>query len=425
MTDQDNSPSLAPMNQALKRAYQASIELEKVKGVKRSEGIFLMAQGLEKAFDDILEANTLDLEMSREMAIPDLILHWLKLTPERLENVIELLYHLKELSDPIQRLMNAPYQLQPSQTYCQLMPLGVIAFVYEAFPELSAIAAGFCLKTGNSIILRGCNEASHSNQIIIETLQNALEEAELPCGCIEALSCEEGASIEELVTEDHYINLVIPYGRPSLIQQVSQLSTAPVLKTTMGNCYLYWSSSGDLELTRSIILDSHKSQPDPVNAIEKVLIDGNQKSSSLSRLFSSLKEYNFELRGDESLLEDYPEYLTMAAPKDWKIPYLKKIIAFKVVDNITEAIELINRNSSGHADCIVTESYQESRQFAMGLDSALVYINSSPRFVRNPLEGESIFLGMSNQKGYHRGLIGLESFMTLKQIVQGAGHLYK
>lgn len=423
MSDQDNINCIPAMNQALKRAYHASILLEKMKGVERSQGIFLMAQGLEKAFDDILEANTLDLEMSREMAVPDLILNWLKLTPERLESAIELLYHLKELSDPIQRLMNAPYQLQPSQTYCQLMPLGVIAFVYEAFPELSAIAAGFCLKTGNSIILRGCNEASHSNQIIIETLQNAIEEAELPCGCIEVLSCEEGTSIQELVRQDQYLNLVIPYGRPSLIQQVSQFSSTPVLKTTMGNCYLYWSASGDLELARAMILDSHKSEPDPVNAIEKVLIDVNQKSSFVSRLFSSLKENNFQLKGDETLAEDYPEYLTLADTSEWKQPYLKRQIAFKVVENIQSAINFINQNSSGHADCIITESYEESRQFSMGLDSALVYINASPRFCRNPLQGESIFLGMSNQKGFHRGLIGLESFMTLKQIVQGDGNI--
>ncbi len=419
MTPEDPLNIILPMDQALQRAYQASIKLEKIKGVERSQGIFLMAKGLEKAFDDILEANTLDLEMSREMAVPDLILSWLKLTPERLESVIELLYHLKDLSDPIQRLMNAPYQLQSSQTYCQLMPLGVIAFIYEAFPELSAIAAGFCLKTGNSLILRGCNEASHSNQIIVETLQKALEEAELPQGCIEVLSCEDRASIEELVKQDQYLNLVIPYGRPSLIQQVTQLSSAPVLKTTMGNCYLYLSSSGELELTRAIILDSHKSQPDPVNAIEKVLIDSNQKASFLSRLFSSLKENNFQLRGDESLVKDFPEYLTIADISEWNNPYLRKIIAFKTVENINDAINFINRNSSAHADSIITESYQESRQFAMGLDSALVYINASPRFCRNPVEGESIFLGMSNQKGYHRGLIGLESFMTLKQIVQG------
>ena len=409
-----------PLNKALENAYQASIELEKIKGFERDNGILLMAQGLEKAFDEILEANTLDLEMSRELAIPELMLNWLKLTPERLETVIELLYHLKELSDPIQRLMNASYQLQKSQTYCQLMPLGVIAFIYEAFPELSAIVAGFCLKTANSLVLRGCNEASHSNEIIIKTIQNAIEEAELPSGCIEVLSCEKGTSIEEFVKQTK-LNLVIPYGRPSLINQVSQLSIAPVLKTTMGNCYLYWSSSGDLELTRSIIIDSHKSQPDPVNAIEKVLIDANQKSSLISRLFSSLKENDFQLRGDDSLVKDYPEYLTLADASEWKEPYLTKTIAFKVVENINHGINFINRNSSAHADCIVTESYQESRQFSMGLDSALVYINSSPRFFRNPLQGESIFLGMSNQKGYHRGLIGLESFMTMKQIVQGDG----
>jgi glutamate-5-semialdehyde dehydrogenase len=301
------------------------------------------------------------------------------------------------------------------------MPLGTIALIHEAFPELSAIAAGLCLKTGNSLILRGCSASSHSNTVIANALQNALEEAGLPAGCIEAISSDLGTTIQELVTQDQYINLVIPYGRPSLIEQVTQLATAPVLKSAMGNCYLYWSGSGDLDLVRWIILDSHSSEPDPVNAIEKVLVSPNQNSSMLVRLFNSLQEKGFELRGDKELFADFPEHLTPASNLEWKKPYLDKIVTFKVVADLAEAIAWINHYSSGHADCLVTESYQESRQFAMGIDSALVYINSSPRFSRNPKQGESVFLGISNQKGHRRGLIGLETFTTLKQVVQGNG----
>ncbi len=414
---------------SLKRAYEAFLELEKARRIKasgatsavRSRGVQAMAEGLQNAFEDILEANTLDLEMSREMAVPELVLDWLKLTPERLQNTVEILQRLGELSDPMQRMMHAPYQLDPSQTYCQLMPLGVIAFIYEAFPELSAIAAGLCLKTGNSLILRGSSEASHSNAAIAQVLQIALEEAGLPAGCLEVISSDRGSSIQELVGQDQYLNLVIPYGRPSLIGQVMQLATAPVLRAAMGNCYLYWSPSGDLDLTRSVIIDSHASEPDPVNAIEKVLISPDQKSSSLVRLFNSLKEKGFELRGEAELVEAFPEHLTLAKESEWGCPYLDKIVAFKVVDSLSAAIAWINHYTSGHADCLITESYQESRQFAMGIDSAVVYINSSPRFYRNPKGGESVFLGMSNQKGHRRGLIGLETFTTLKQVVQGDG----
>jgi glutamate-5-semialdehyde dehydrogenase len=406
---------------ALNRAYQASLVLAMTKGVDRSRGVQAMAQALRNSFDDILEANTLDLEASREMAIPELILEWLKLTPERLQTTIQILHRIGELSDPIRRVMNASYQLDHSQTYAQLMPLGVIALIYEAFPELGAIAAGFCLKTGNSLILRGGSEASQSNLVIAQSLQAALEDAGLPTGCLELLPSDQGASIRDLITQDQYLNLVIPYGRPTLVQQVVQQSTAPVLKSAMGNCYLYWSATGSLDMVRWVILDSHASEPDPVNAIEKILINRYQKPSSLAIMWNSLKEKGFQLRGDAELVAEFPAQLTLVQPSEWNQPYLDQVIAFKVVDSIESAIAWINQYSSGHADCLVTESYQESRQFALGVDSASVYINSSPRFSRNPKRGDAVFLGMSNQKGYRRGMINLETLTTLKQVVQGNG----
>ncbi len=406
---------------AVLRAYRASLLLATTKGADRSRGVQAMAQALQNSFDDILEANTLDLEASREMALPELIWEWLKLTPERLGNTIQLLQRIGELSDPIRRVMNASYQLDHSQTYSQLMPLGVIALIYEAFPELSAIAAGFCIKTGNCLILRGGSEASQSNQVIAEALQTALDEVGLPEGCLQLLPPEQGTSIRDLVTQDRYLNLVIPYGRPTLVQQVMEQSTAPVLKSAMGNCYLYWSATGSLDMVRWVILDSHASEPDPVNAIEKILINRHQKPASLVILWNSLKEKGFELRGDAELVAEFPDQLTLAQESERSQAYLNKTIAFKVVDSIESAIVWINQYSSGHADCIVTESYQESRQFALGLDSSSVYINSSPRFSRNPKRADAVFLGMSNQKGYRRGMISLEALTTLKQVIQGNG----
>ncbi|MEC4894491.1 MAG: glutamate-5-semialdehyde dehydrogenase [Oscillatoria sp. PMC 1051.18] len=415
----DNSSAKNQIITAVKRAQTASCELATTKGSLRSQGVQILAQEIENAFDEILEANTLDLETSREMAVPELILEWLKLTPERLQNTVQILKRIGELSDPIQRVMNAPYQLDPAQTYCQLMPLGVIAFIYEAFPELAAIAAGLCLKTGNSLILRGGSEASHCNAAIAKVMKNALEDAKLPSGSLEILSSDLSSAISELVVQDQYINLVIPYGRDSLVKQVTQRATAPVLRSAMGNCYLYWSPSGELDLARWVILDSHASEPDPVNALEKVIIHRNQKSSTLVRLFKSLEEKGFELHGDPELAQEFPDQLKLVEESEWDRAYLKKIVSFKVVDNIEAAIAWMNQYSSGHANCLVTESYAESRQFAQEIDSALVYINSSPRFYRNSKRGDSVFLGMSNQKGHRRGLIGLETFTTLKQVVQG------
>jgi glutamate-5-semialdehyde dehydrogenase len=417
--EMENLPN--PTLAIVKRAHSAFRQLTTASGAARRQGILAMARSIQHSFDAILEANTLDLEMSREMAIQELMIDWLKLTPERLEITVKILKQLAKTADPTKKLINSPYQLEPSQTYCQLMPLGVIALVYEAFPELAAIAAGMCLKTGNSLILRGCSSASNSNLVLGRILQEALEEAKLPIGSLEVISSDQRVAIQDLVSQNQYLNLIIPYGRPSLIQQVTQQATVPILRAAMGNCYLYWSSSGDLELVRQIVLDSHKSEPDPVNAIEKVLIQADKKSSSLVSLFNSLQEEGFKLRGEAQLVKEFPEFLKPVNPTEWIQPYLNKIIAFKLVDSLSEAIDWINRYSSGHADCLVTESYLESRQFAREVDSALVYINASPRFSRNPNSGEAVFLGMSNQKGYRRGFISLESFTTVKQIVQGEG----
>jgi len=390
------------------------------KGVVRSRAVQAMAQALKRQQDEILEANTLDLEASREMAVPELILEWLKLTPERIQATVQILQRLSELPDPIGRVMNANYQVDQCQTYSQLMPLGVIALIYEAFPELGAIAAGLCIKTGNSLILKGGSEASNSNLMIAQALYGAIEETGLPDGCLQALPSDQGASVRDLITQDQYVNLIIPYGRPSLVQQIVRQSTAPVLKSAMGNCYLYWSSSGSPDAVRWMILDSHQSEPDPVNAIEKVLIHPDQNPSSLTMLWNSLREKGFEVRGDADLIATFPD-LQLAEPTEWRQAYLAKIVAFKVIDSLEAAIAWINFHSSGHADCLVTESYQESRQFALGVNSASTYINASPRFARNPKRGDSIFLGMSNQKGHRRGLISLETLTTVKHIVQGTG----
>jgi glutamate-5-semialdehyde dehydrogenase len=408
-----------PMTSA-KRAFQASLKLGTTKGIERSRAVLAMAQAIKSDFDEILEANTLDLEASREMAVPELILDWLKLTPSRLENTIKILQRLGELSDPLRRVRTADYQQEDSQSYTQLMPLGVIAFIYEAFPDLGAIAAGFCIKTGNSIILKGSTESSNSNTAIANALQTAITKVGLPAGSVELITDEHGASIRDLVTQDQYLNLVIPYGRSSLIQQVVRQATCPVLKSAMGNCYLYWSVNSSLEMIRWMIMDSHESEPDQVNAIEKVLIHRQALPSSLSVLWGSLKEKGFELKGDAELVAAFPQ-LQLAKDEEWGIPYLTKTVAFKLVDSLESAIAWINQYSSSHADSIVTESYQESRQFALGVNSASTYINASPRFSRHSSPGEAVFLGMSNQKGHRRGFISLETLTTVKHIIQGNG----
>lgn len=421
MTTDSAFNSVPDAKAVVDRAYEASVVLAKTKGDDRARALEAMADALREASDDILEANTLDLEASREMAVPELILEWLKLTPERIGSTIAILEKLAQLPDPLRQVMNATYQVGRSQSYSQLMPLGTIALVYEAFPDFGAIAAGLCVKTGNTLILRGGTEASHSNAAIAQALQRGIEQSNLPLGTIELFPPDVGVSTRDLIRQDKYINLVIPYGRPSLVQQVVRQATAPVLKSAMGNCYLYWSPTGSMDLARATIVDSHASEPDPVNAIEKVLVNAKAKPSSLSLLWNSLKEKGFTLKGDRELADRFPELEAVEDDAEWNRAYLTKTVAFKTVEDLDAAIAWIDQHSSGHADCIVTESYQESCQFAVGIHSASIYINTSPRFHRAPPQGDAVFLGMSNQKGHRRGSIGLETLTTTKHVIQGWG----
>lgn len=415
--NRDNYSANLTMN-VVHRAHQASRELAKSKPVKRSIALQAMAEAILQHQNDILEANTLDLEANRKIAIPDPIVELLKLTPGRLKTTVEILQRLADLPELIGQVVRASHQLDNCQSYCQRIPLGVIALIYEAFPELAAIAAGMCIQTANSLVIRGGTEASNSNFVITKVLRAALDKVGLPAECIEFIPASDNYSIQELVTQDRYVNLVISYGGSSLVQQVAEAATIPVLRAAMGNCYLYWSATGSLDMARWIILDSHESKPDPVNAIEKVVIDSHHNFSMVVRLWNSLKENGFEIRGDAALVEEFPD-LILAEDGEWSQSYLSKVVAFKLVDSLESAIAWINNYSSGHADCLVAESYQESRQFALGVNSACTFINKSPKFSRYQSQTNAIFLGMSNQKCFEQGFIGLEEFTGKKYIIQG------
>jgi glutamate-5-semialdehyde dehydrogenase len=405
---------------ALNRANAASVKLARTKSQERNAVLKLLLDLLKDKQNAILEANTLDLETSREMAVSETVLGWLKLTPERLQGIARLLQQLMSLPDPLERAAVSAYRTEQYQTYGQPVPLGVVALVYESFPGIALIAAAMCVKTANSLILKGNSEAMQSNAILADILTLAFDAAGLTPGCIEPLPSDRSTLVKDLLTQEHLVDLVIPYGRPSLVQQVARQSAIPVLKSVIGNCYLYWSASGSAEVVRSMILDSHQGEPDAVNAIEKVLVHTSLNRSLLTLLLNGLKEKGFNLRAEANLVAEFPDLLQPVEAGEWQQPYLKKTVAFKQVDSLGAAIAWINHYSSCHADCIVTESYRESRIFIRAIDSASVYLNASPRFSRHvgSLPG-GISLGMSNQKSYSRGIIGLQALMTTKTIIQG------
>ena len=287
---------------AIHQLRQATHALVAASADVQSQILESMATRLEHAQDDILEANTLDLEASLEMAVPDLVLDWLKLTPERLNISIKILRRLASLGDSRVLFPQPVGRLSKSVSgYSQVVPLGIIAFLYEAFPELAAIMAGLCIRSGNGLVLKGGNEASQTNQVILEALHQALDDHGLPRQCILSFTSEQGDAARSWLLQADGVNLIIPYGRPSLVQQVVRQATVPVLPTTMGNCYLYWSATGLVDTVVPMVLDSHQGDPDPANAIEKILIHRESSVPAVMQLCHTLWDKGLEIFGDPDM----------------------------------------------------------------------------------------------------------------------------
>ncbi|WP_035991404.1 aldehyde dehydrogenase family protein [Leptolyngbya sp. KIOST-1] len=414
-----NLATQADFSAAVEQVRQASRVLVSAGAEAQSHLLETVATTLEACLDDILEANTLDLEASLDMAVPERVLDWLKLTPERLQTTAKMLRRLAYLGDPRGLLHPAPSRLSKATVgYGQVVPLGVVGLVYEAFPDLAAIAAGLSLRTGNGLILKGSNEASQSNQVILQAIHQALDQVGLPQECVFSLTEEQGDVARSWLLQDPGIDLIIPYGRPGLVQQVVRQAGVPVLPTAMGNCYLYWSASGQLSTVTHMVLDSHRGDPDAVNAIEKVLVHRSCSASTLAQFCHTLWDQDFEVLADEALLGELPD-VKPAAAADWNRPFLGKTVALRAVEDVQAAAALINRHSSGHANAIATESYAEGSRFAQLATSAVAYINTSPRFVRNPAQSAAIALGMTAQRGRCHGFVGLSALLTTQHIFQG------
>lgn len=400
------------------QAHIASFQLAKTEIKVRDRLIKHLATSLALHKSQILDANTLDLEASRELELPDVVIEWLRLTPERLQGTIACLEQLTLLSDP----------LANPHTYdgVKRIPIGTIAFIHEAFPLVAMVAVGMCIKAGNSIILRGGSECLHTQRAIAQMIAAALDQEELPSSSV--CLATEGSSIKELVTQEKYLRLVIPYGRPSFVQQVSRQTTVSALPTAMGNCHIYISPSANLEEANRLILDSRSSEPDPVNAIEKVLIHRHWLQPSLIELLKVWQKKDWRILCCP-MIQEYMQQLGLELNQEhhWNQVYLDDRIAIKVVENLPEAITWINVNGSGHADCILTDSLKESNQFAAQVRSSMIFINASNRFVRHSMLGangnRTVALGMTSLKnrGASRnpGMIDLNALTTTKRVVVG------
>jgi glutamate-5-semialdehyde dehydrogenase len=403
------------------QAHQASANLAQTARPVRDAALKDLAAALTSQQDSILEANTLDLESTRDLAIADMGLQWLKLTPERLNMVRQFVEQLAGLSDPLQIRSGTVAHSLHSLNGFRVMPLGVIVGLYEFLPEFPILLASLCLKTGNSLLLQGSADTYQTHRQLCALIESVLQRNKLDARCFHGLPSERSLSPGALTNAGLPIDLAIPYGRPSFMRAVRRTATVPVLEPAIGNCYLFWSSSGSSDFVRTIIVDSHNGTPDAVNAIEKVIVTPNTNFALLNVVFNHLREKGFTLKGDEVLTTEFPE-LVLAEAGEWSTPYLSKTVAFKVVQSMAEGIQWINRHSSGQADGLVTDSYRESQQFTLGITSATVFINASPRFSRlvSGHQGTPA-LAMVGRHSLYRGAVGMDVFLKRSQIVQGVG----
>jgi glutamate-5-semialdehyde dehydrogenase len=398
----------------ISQAKIASGQLSQTPMRVRNQALKALAQSLKEQRDLILEANTLDLETTRDLAVSNLGLHWLKLTPERLNHAWSFIEQLAMLPDP------ACLGLGSGGVNVLLKPFGAVCSFYEWFPEFPVFMVGLCLKTGNSLLIRGTAETINTHQCLAENIVNAINQSGLVPASFHSLPSDRGLTVREWCGAEVVPDLVIPYGRPSFVQDICGQVAVPTLKPVIGNCYLFWSATGSNDLVKTILLESHQGMPDAVNAIEKVLIPADIPRPLLTLLWSSLREKGFDLYVGEKLLEEFPE-MQLAQPMDWSRPYLRRAIAFRAVNSLEEAISWMNIHSSGQADCLVTESQRESQIFVQGMHSATLYINAAPTFTRlnSGLAGTPA-LGMMGKGSLQAGSIGVQTLFRSSHVVQRA-----
>lgn len=327
------------------------------------------------------------------------------------------------LPDPIGAVLSGSKRPNGLNITKVRVPIGVIGIIFEARPNVTSDAASLCLKSGNTVILRGGKEAINSNKCIADIMRSALEKSALDKNCIQLIEDTTRQSSVELMGLVDYLDLLIPRGGAGLIKAVVENAKVPVIETGVGNCHVFVDESADIDMAANIIYNAKTSRPSVCNAIETILVHKNIAEKALPVIKARLDEKNVELRGCERTREILGDSVIPAIEADWATEYLDYILAVKVVDNIDEAIAHITKYSSGHSECIVTENYKNANRFKNEVDAAAVYVNASTRFTDGGMFGLGAEIGISTQKIHARGPMGLNELTSMKFIIEGDGQI--
>lgn len=405
-----------------KKAKEAARTLA-VMGEEKNDALKLIAKALIDNTDAILAANKIDVDNGRANGLTESIIDRLSLSKTRIEGMAQGVLDVVALPDPIGAVLSGSKRPNGLNITKVRVPIGVIGIIFEARPNVTSDAASLCLKSGNTVILRGGKEAINSNKCIADIMRSALEKSALDKNCIQLIEDTTRQSSVELMGLVDYLDLLIPRGGAGLIKAVVENAKVPVIETGVGNCHVFVDESADIDMAANIIYNAKTSRPSVCNAIETILVHKNIAEKALPVIKARLDEKNVELRGCERTREILGDSVIPAIEADWATEYLDYILAVKVVDNIDEAIAHITKYSSGHSECIVTENYKNANRFKNEVDAAAVYVNASTRFTDGGMFGFGAEIGISTQKIHARGPMGLNELTSMKFIIEGDGQI--
>lgn len=390
---------------------------------KKNSALAEISRALIENSDKIIEANQKDLAAARENGMSVSMQDRLMLNEDRIKGIASAVDELIKLEDPIGKVDNGSVRPNGMRITKIRVPMGVIGMIYESRPNVTADAATLCLKTGNAVILRGGKEAYNSNKCICEIMRDAVEKAGFPKDIIQFVDDTTREVTTELMKCDKYLDLLIPRGGAGLIKAVTKNATVPVIETGTGNCHLYVDESADIEMAVNITDNAKTQRPSVCNAIETLLVHKNIAEKFLPAVKKKLDEHNVEIRGCAETKRILGDCVVPATEEDYATEFGDYIIAVRVVDDISQAIEHIAEYSTGHSECIVTNDLSNANKFKSEVDSACVYVNASTRFTDGGMFGFGAEIGISTQKLHARGPMGLYEITTNKYLIDGNGQV--
>lgn len=409
------------INQLGINAKAAQNSLASASTALKNEALTAICNALKANKQKILEANSLDLENGKANGMSDSLLDRLALSEKRIDDIADSVLEIVALPDPVGKIKDGSTRPNGLNIEKVAVPLGTVAVIYEARPNVTIDAAALCLKSGNTVILRGGKEAINSNIATAEIMRNAIESVGLDKNCIHLVENTDRETANALMKLNKYVDVLIPRGGAGLINSVVQNATVPVIETGVGNCHIFVDGTADIDMAVNIIFNAKTSRPSVCNAAESLVIHREIAEKALPAIKAKLDEKNVTLYGDEEarkIIDILP-----AAEDDWGTEYLDYKMSVKTVSDVDEAIEHINTYSTGHSEAIITNSYESVQKFTQKVNSSAVYVNASTRFTDGGQFGFGAEIGISTQKLHARGPIGLPELTTTKFVIRGNGQI--